>query len=82
MEWLIKKVTAQVVSAATLDEEQVSALRYLLAQKTGKMVEVALTVDPSLIGGLWVSVDGYLIDNTVRKQLLDMSASLKKGGAI
>jgi len=75
-------VTAHVVSASDLTEEQISALQTVLEKKTGKGVRLSVKIDPSLICGLYINVDGYAIDSTVKKQLRDMKSTLKKGGAI
>ena len=60
---------ARVYSAVALSEAQQRALCATLAAKTGKKVELTLHVDPSLIGGVRVSMDGVLYDNTVRFKL-------------
>lgn len=74
------KVAAFVVSAVPLREEQVSALRELLARKLGRQVEIQTQVDPSLIGGFYVHVGSRLIDLTVRSRLNNMREILRKGG--
>ena len=72
------KTDAVVVSAAELDEKQISALKGLLSKKLSKQVEISQKVDASLIGGMYILVDGYLIDRTVKKQLDDLRDSIKK----
>jgi len=72
-------VEAHVVSAVDLREEQVSALRNVLARKLGKRVDMTLAVDPALIGGFYLNVDGHCIDSRVRRRLLDMRHSIEKG---
>jgi len=81
METIKGHTTAQVSAAFTLSESQVSMLEDTLAKKTGKKVSVTERTDTSLIGGLYISVEGYVIDGTVKKQLRDMMESLKRGGA-
>jgi len=49
-----------------------------LSKKLNKRVEVSLKVDPSVIGGFFVHVDGYFIDRTIKKHLHDMKATIKK----
>ncbi|HHU23381.1 MAG TPA: ATP synthase F1 subunit delta [Clostridiales bacterium] len=74
------KAAACVVSAAPLGEEQVLALGRLLTRKLGREVEIQIQVDPALIGGFYVHVEGRLIDQTVRARLTNMKESLKRGG--
>ena len=73
------KVTAKVLSAAPYDEEQAESLRSMLSLKLDKQVELDLKVDPSVIGGPYIYVDGYYIDWTVKKRLRDLTVSLKEG---
>ena len=69
-------VIASVTSAWALSESQAAALRALIADKIHKPVEVALTLDPAILGGLRIQVDGYLIDRSIHKQLQDLRADL------
>jgi len=73
-----KKVTAKVLSAAPYDEKQAEALRSMLSKKLSKHVELNLEVDPALIGGPYIYVDGYYIDWTVRKRIRDLTFNLKE----
>ena len=73
------KVTAQVLSAAPYDEKQAESLRSILSLKLDKQVELDLKVDPAVIGGPYIYVDGYYIDWTVKKRLRDLTVSLKEG---
>ena len=80
---LIKKhkkiVTAKVLSAAPYDEGQAAALKDMLSVKLRKTVELQMKVDPSLIGGPYIFVDGYYIDWTVKKRLRDLTVHMKEG---
>jgi len=73
------RTTAVVVSAVMLSEDQLSVLKNVLSKKLNKQVEISAKVDSSLIGGLYIHVDGYLIDHTVKKQLSDLKDSIKGG---
>jgi len=70
------RVEAHVVSAVALRGEQVEALERMLSRKIGKQVAVTVAVDPALIGGFYLSVDGYCVDSSVRRQLSDMKFQL------
>jgi len=78
MEWR-GQVEAHVVSAAPLRDEQLSAIQTVLARKLGKQVDMVSKVDPSLIGGFLIAVDGHCIDRTVQRRLADMRNSIEKG---
>jgi F-type H+-transporting ATPase subunit delta len=72
-----QKTVAQVVSAQALGRDQLSALAAVLSKKLGKQVEIRPEVDPALIGGLYIHVDGHLIDRTVRTRLYNLKRELK-----
>jgi len=74
-----KIVTARVLSAAPYDGNQAEALREMLSKKLGKTIELELKVDPKLIGGPYIFVDGYYIDWTVKKRLRDLTIYMKEG---
>jgi len=73
-----KIVTAKVLSASPYDDKQAESLRSILSEKLEKHVELDMKVDPSLIGGPFIFVDGYYIDWTVKKKLHDLKSSLKE----
>ena len=75
----IGKTVATVVSAAALSEGQMASLGNILSKKVGKRVEIEPQVDPSLIGGFYVRVDGCLIDRTLKKKLSDLTDSIIRG---
>lgn len=60
---------ATVVSAAALDESELTRLQEQLAEITGKRIELRHAVDPTLLGGLQVRVGDQLIDGSVRGRL-------------
>jgi len=72
-------VMAKVLSAAPYDKKQAEELRVMLSKKLDKQVELDLEVDPSVIGGPYIFVDGYYIDWTVKKRLRDLTIHMKEG---
>ena len=73
------KATADVVSASGLDKKQLSALKRMLSSKLDKTVDISVKVDPALVGGPFIRVDGYYIDQTVKTKLRNLAASMKEG---
>lgn len=73
------KIEAKVVSAKTLTEEQMKSIQVALSKKTGMQVKIEAKVDPSVIGGFYILVDGRIFDGTVRSKLNIMKESLKRG---
>jgi len=77
----LKKSTALVTSAVPLRNDQLSALAVLLSKKTNKHVTIEQKIDPSVIGGLHIQVDGYFVDRTIKTRLQEIKMSLAKGTA-
>lgn len=73
------KIEAKVVSAKALTEKQIESIRLVLSKKTGMQVEIEATVDPDVIGGFYILVDGHIFDGTVRSKLNIMRERLKRG---
>jgi F-type H+-transporting ATPase subunit delta len=74
------EVAADVASAKPLNEAQVAALRETLKASIGKDVELNLTVDESLIGGLVVKVGSRMIDSSIRSKLANLQNVMKEVG--
>ena len=72
------KTEATVISATELRDGQKAALKAELSKKLNKHVDITARVDPSVIGGFYIQVDGYFIDRTTKKRLRDMKVLLKK----
>lgn len=60
-------VYATVESAVPLKSEKINEIKQKLSKKLNKQVEVEVKIVPELIGGIKIAVDGYVIDNTVKK---------------
>ena len=76
-----EQASAVVISAAALSEKQVAALETSLSAKLDKPVEISCRIDPSVIGGLRIHVDGFSLDRTVKRQLNDMKDNIQRGMA-
>jgi len=77
-----EKIRAYVISAAELKQDQAAALERMLHSKLGRPVELSVDIDPSLIGGLKIYVNGLAIDRTVKKELGDLRDAIKRGDAV
>lgn len=74
------EIVAEVTSAHALDEAQETELKAALKSVTGKDVTIALTVDPSILGGLIVKVGSRQIDTSLRTKLSTLKLALKEVG--
>lgn len=60
---------ASVRSAVPLSEDQVQRLAAAIKSSTGKDVDVKVTVDPSVVGGVVTTIGDTVIDGSVRSRL-------------
>ena len=70
---------AAIMSAAPLTDAEVAALTAQLSGMTGGHVEVSLSVDPDLLGGVQVRLGDRLIDGSVRGRLERLRSKLATG---
>lgn len=68
---------AVVTSAVPLKEAEAVALRARLEKKLGRQITLQCAVNPELIGGIRVEVDGYVIDGSIRNKLEEIKEVMK-----
>ena len=66
------RVSAKIISAVPLSEEQKTALCQKLETKTGKNVDATYVVDESVLGGIKVEMEGMTLDGSTKKRLNDI----------
>ncbi|MXO58606.1 F0F1 ATP synthase subunit delta [Altererythrobacter salegens] len=71
------EVTAEVASAHALTDEQVVTLETKLRAREGRTVKLKTRVDPSLLGGLVVTVGSKRIDGSIRTRLNSLAQAMK-----
>lgn len=69
-------VAAEAVSATPLDETQTRAVAKALGAATGREVDLQARVDPRLLGGMLVKMEGRTYDGSVRARLLALRRTL------
>ena len=69
-------VRAEVTSAAPLSADKTRALEDSLSKVTGKKVELSVSVDPGLIGGVVARIGSTVYDGSVKTQLERMRQQL------
>lgn len=61
--------TARVVTAMPLGDEENRTVQKALETAISGSVEMETSIDPALVGGLKVEIDGHLFDGTVKGRL-------------
>lgn len=62
-------VTAQIVAAVELTDDELTRLKAKLSEYTGKRVDLVVAIDPSIIGGLVVRIGDTVMDGSVAGHL-------------
>jgi len=70
---------AEIFSAVSLSDKQLEALEKRLTRMFRRQLDITTKVDPSLLGGVRVIVDNTLLDDTVKRKLMDMKKSIYEG---
>jgi len=73
-------VAAEAVSALPLDETQTRAVAKALGTATGREVDLSSRVDPRLLGGMLVHMEGRTYDGSVRARLSALRRTLAGTG--
>ena len=72
-------VEAHVTSAVVLTESERAALRVKLSKLSGKQIALIESIDPTVIGGVRVEMEGRRYDNTIQDRLGRLRQSLTRG---
>jgi F-type H+-transporting ATPase subunit delta len=72
------EVTAQVTVAEALSDAHLTALKEALKSVTKQEVQVDLTVDPAIIGGLVVKLGSRMVDSSLRTKLNAIKFAMKE----
>lgn len=69
-------VTATVVTAVPLSDALQNKLEEKLRQITGKQIVLRMQIDPEILGGIRINLDGKQLDATVRSRLEGLRKAL------
>jgi F-type H+-transporting ATPase subunit delta len=72
------EITAEVTVAENLNDKNLDALKAALKGITKKDVRVAVKIDPSIIGGLRVTLGSRMIDTSLRTKLNLIKHAMKE----
>ena len=72
------EATAEVTVAEGLKDEHLDALRSALKAVSGKNVDLAIRIDPAIIGGLVVKLGSRMVDSSLRTKLNAIRHAMKE----
>jgi F-type H+-transporting ATPase subunit delta len=70
---------AKVKAAVKLDAAEIDEIASALQKKIGKKIVIEFEQDPSLIGGVFAQIGDFVLDGSVKRQLINFKESLKRG---
>lgn len=72
------EATAEITAAEQLKDEHVAALRAALKAVSGKDVDLAVKIDPAILGGLVVKMGSRMVDTSLRTKLNAIRHAMKE----
>ena len=82
LDHMLGRVRATLSSATPLNDAQRDAIINALARQTGRTVLAEQQVDPRLLGGVTVNVEGTVYDGSLRTQLEALAARIAGGRSL
>lgn len=73
-------IEAKIVSAKELTDKQWESIRMIINKQTNKEISFRNIVDPDVIGGFYILLDGQVFDATIRTEINKIKEHLKRGG--
>ena len=67
---------AAATTAVAMTEQQVKSLHEKLEKLTGKTIDLKTKVDPAVLGGIRLDIEGTELDGTVRSRLAGLRSSI------
>jgi F-type H+-transporting ATPase subunit delta len=71
------EITAEITSARPLDDDQIAQIKEHLRTRMGRDINVDLSVDPAILGGLVVKIGSQMIDSSIRTKLNTLAHAMK-----
>jgi len=71
------ETTAEIVTARALNDDQVGQLKQQLRTRAGRDVNLDMTVDPAILGGIVVKLGSQQIDASIRTKLNRLAQAMK-----
>jgi len=69
----------EIIAAAPLQEADLQRLRTALSERVGRELDLTVSVEPELVGGLIAKVGDLVFDGSLRTQLEQLRSNLTKG---
>ncbi|MBN2504454.1 MAG: ATP synthase F1 subunit delta [Bacilli bacterium] len=70
---------ATVFSRDKLSDAKLTSIGKELEKKYNQKIEITAKIDPEILSGFRIEIDGFVIDATANRKLADLKNSLKQG---
>ncbi len=70
------ETSVEIVTAIALSDDQLNKLVQLISKKINKTVSYTTVIDPAIIGGIKITVDGKVIDGTIANEFANLKKAL------
>ena len=74
-----KECNATIFTKYNLNEEEKEQIKNKLQLHFNKKINLTVTIDENMIGGIIINIDGKVIDGSIFNQMQDLKNELKKG---
>ncbi len=71
------EISAEIVSAHPLKDDQVETLKAQLGKRAGRDVTIDARVDPEILGGIVIKLGSEMIDASIRTKLNRLATAMK-----
>jgi F-type H+-transporting ATPase subunit delta len=71
------EVAAEVTSAEPLADAHLEELKAAIKASIGRDVDLALKIEPAILGGLIVKVGSRMVDNSLKTKLQNLRIAMK-----
>ena len=71
------EISAEVLTAHPLKDDQVAALKAQLKKRAGRDVTIDAQVDPQILGGIVIKLGSEMIDASIRTKLNRLTSAMK-----
>ena len=76
---LSNRIRAKVISATSLEKEDMDRIREVLSRMSGRDVILEMEIDESILGGIVTHMGSHVYDGSLRNQLQQIKENLSRG---
>jgi len=75
----LNQINIQIILSYNIKIDLIHALIATIEKKIKKKIIFKIVINPSILGGIQIQINNYLLDNSLKNQLLNLKKILKRG---